>query len=370
MARIREATSTPGVYKETGPSGVSYVARWKESGRTRSRSFPRLSDARRFKAEQVANPTASQGSQAGSFAALADRYVKLHPNWRDGGATQRTRLKPLVAHFGDLPASQISTSHVRGYLADLASKGQAASTQEATRALIKAVFQVAVDDGELGRNPVAPIKAIRDPRTSEEKDARLTDQQIEQLAQHMPSDEWRRLVWFILGTGLRGGEAAGLTWEKVDFLRQRIRIDQQLKSGGYGNPVYGPPKNKNSTRWVPLRDGMAEILEEQREAHPVTVDDLVWVTSTNYPMVRSNRSEAWSASARGLDLPPAARGWHALRHTCGSRLLDSGAPVTAIAGMLGHTVDELLRTYAHAETDYTDALRDIPVTEPRHKKAH
>jgi len=160
-----------------------------------------------------------------------------------------------------------------------------------------------------------------------------------------------------------------LSWDRVDFLHARIRVDRQLISGGWGTPTFGLPKTKNSTRWVPMRPGIREVLEEQRQAHPVTVDGLVFVTDTGAPMGRSVRSEAWRIAAQGLDLPPAVRGWHAVRHTAGSRLLDSGAPVTAIAAMLGHTVEELMNTYAHADVDYTATLAAIPLDGKRTETA-
>ena len=361
--RVRVAE---GVYRETGPRGTRYLAKWRNAeGKEHTRSFPHLKDAREFRADALAHRGKEAERAKGDGVTvndIADTYLSQNPHWRDTTrSTAITRLRPIREALGSRQVQAVRASDIKQYLTQLHSAGRTPKTQEATRALLRAVFQVAVDDGLIERNPVASVKAIRDQRTPEERDARLTDDQIAALAEHMPADEWRRLLVFILGTAMRGGEAAGLTWDRVDFLHSRIRVDRQLISGNYGEPVFGPPKTKNSTRWVPIRPGIREVLEEQQQAHPVTVDGLVWVTATGAPMARSVRGDAWRFAARGIDLSPGARGWHAIRHTSGSRLLDSGAPVTAIAAMLGHSVEELMNTYAHADVDYTATLAVIPL---------
>ena len=48
--------------------------------------------------------------------------------------------------------------------------------------------------------------------------------------------------------------------------------------------------------------------------------------------------------------------FHALRHFCASSLLAEGAPLTAVAGHLGDTVETVSRTYVHWLRDD----RDVP----------
>ena len=46
-------------------------------------------------------------------------------------------------------------------------------------------------------------------------------------------------------------------------------------------------------------------------------------------------------------LPAGRFMFHALRHFCASTLLAEGAPLTAVAGHLGDTVETVSRTYVH-----------------------
>jgi integrase len=51
--------------------------------------------------------------------------------------------------------------------------------------------------------------------------------------------------------------------------------------------------------------------------------------------------------------------FHSLRHFCASTLLAEGAPVTAVAGHLGDTVETLTRVYAHWLRDDREVPADV-----------
>ena len=51
--------------------------------------------------------------------------------------------------------------------------------------------------------------------------------------------------------------------------------------------------------------------------------------------------------------------FHALRHFCASTLLAEGAPLTAVAGHLGDTVETVSRTYVHWLRDDREVPADV-----------
>ena len=73
---------------------------------------------------------------------------------------------------------------------------------------------------------------------------------VEALAAAVP-DRSRARVILAAGTGLRQGEALGLTLGNVDFLRRQLRVDQQLVTLR-DEPHLAPPKTGASRRTVPL----------------------------------------------------------------------------------------------------------------------
>ena len=64
------------------------------------------------------------------------------------------------------------------------------------------------------------------------------------------SDRYRALVVFVAGTGVRQGEAFGLTIPHLDMLRRVVHIEQQLVLVPGRPPFLAPPKTATSHRTV------------------------------------------------------------------------------------------------------------------------
>ena len=67
-------------------------------------------------------------------------------------------------------------------------------------------------------------------------------------------------------------------------------------------------------------------------------------------------ASAWKPALVAAGLAEDRFKFHACRHWCASTLLAEGAPLTAVAGHLGDTVETVSRTYVHWLRDD----RDIP----------
>jgi integrase len=67
-------------------------------------------------------------------------------------------------------------------------------------------------------------------------------------------------------------------------------------------------------------------------------------------------ASAWRPSLRAAGLAEDRFTFHALRHFCASTLLAEGAPLAAVAGHLGDTVETVSRTYV----DWLRDDRDVP----------
>jgi hypothetical protein len=83
------------------------------------------------------------------------------------------------------------------------------------------------------------------------------------------SERYRALVVFAAGTGVRQGEAFGLTLPYVDMLRRFVRVEQQLVLLP-GKPAFlAPPKTEASLRTIPLPEVVLEVLACHLAAFPV-----------------------------------------------------------------------------------------------------
>jgi integrase len=348
----------PGIYKETSPAGVvSYLVRYRDGqAHERTKSCRTLAEARRFKSGvQVDRDRGTELDRSGetfTFAAYAELYQYRHPEWAPSTRQAvKDRLTPINKAIGDRRLRSLTSGDVSNYVASMHARGMASSNVAAHKNLIGTILKEAVNDRLIPFNPATAVKVSRPSRSAAERSALLTTAQIDALVENMP-EWWRTFAWTIALTGLRGGEAAGLTVDRVNFLTGQITIDRQLLGAARSTkaPVFGPPKTASSSRVLPMGADLANLLRGHIETHELGVDGLLFTTRTHRPMTQGQRSGAWREAANGLGLPPAARGWHALRHTYGSTLLANGVDVVTVSALLGHNGPaETLATYAHVD---------------------
>lgn len=134
---------------------------------------------------------------------------------------------------------------------------------------------------------------------------------------------WRELqVLAVAYSGLRWGEMAALTADRVDVARRRILVDGQVVEGRHGL-VMAPPKNRRrrTTMYPPRTPGGAELgALLARRLTEIRPDGLVfpspreaWPRRSNY---RRNTFDPAADAAGWPQRPDGRRVWtfHSLRH--------------------------------------------------------
>jgi integrase len=117
------------------------------------------------------------------------------------------------------------------------------------------MLEAAVADGLLAVNPARRAKR---PRVEVEPVVPLTGNEVDVLYDAAPP--WFRVaVTLGAAVGLRQGEAAGLTLDRIDFLGRSLTVNRQLVTPTTGEPSFGPPKTTRSFRTVPLADVVAVV---------------------------------------------------------------------------------------------------------------
>jgi integrase len=158
-------------------------------------------------------------------------------------------------------------------------------------------------------------------------------------------------------TGLRIGEAVGLTWENLDLGdRPKVKVREQVYRGKRKRL-----KSKEGKRDIPLPGSIAEkLLAHRRDAY-ASPKAPVFATTTGSELDPHNvRRTILRPVALGLgyyeelldkDGKPRQRttlGFHALRHTCASLLFAEGRNVKQVQSWLGHATPTItLETYVH-----------------------
>ncbi len=150
----------------------------------------------------------------------------------------------------------------------------------------------------------------------------------------------------------------GLRVRDIDYLRRRLRVEQQVKLVKSRITIDRPKFGK--TRVVPLPDWVAVELTEQLRRLPASGDDLVLTSRENKPLNRNHINPyVWTPAlvAAGVE-PTRDNGMHALRHFYASVLIDAGESASAVAEYLGHSDPGFtLRVYAHLFPSSEDRAR-------------
>ena len=342
--------------------GHRWRARYRSpEGLERSRTFDRRADADRFLATVEVDK--ARGSWVDpldgrrTFGDYAADWQRLQVHRPTTAAQVETHLRRhVLPFFGDRAIAVIRPSEVQAWVKHR-SEVLAPATVEVVYRYLAAILLAAVKDRVIAHSPCVDIRL---PKIAPRRVTPLEVDQVEALTATVPS-RYRALVVLAAGTGLRQGEALGLTLPRVDFLRRSVRVEQQLVLLPGRPPFLGPPKTAASHRTVPPPDVVLEALAGHLAAHPaVDVDGLgpLLFTDERGRAIRRNRmADFWRRAARSVGLADGS-GFHELRHFYASLLISHGESVKVVQSRLGHaTASETLDTYGHLWPDSDDRTR-------------
>jgi integrase len=371
-------------YKVTGIPGV------------RSRSFAGLTGSHGAKAWLA---KAQHESSKGEFidprsgAILLADYFEEYWATREGDpgtleGQQQSIRKHILKPLGHLQLNAIKVPHLRQWLKDLG-KDLGPGTIGLVWGYLSTILQAAVEDERIAKNPCR-AKTIGPPSPPPKK-ARAWSKERILAVQACMEPRFRILVDLGVGAGLRQGEAIGLAVEDIDTDAGVLHIRRQLKKV-HNKLVYALPKGEK-VRDVPLPVHLAERLRAHLEEFPARKVTLPWVNPdppendrqaeeraprthelvVTAPLGGPVRRDSWNerywksalvhagviaahpeshptSKRRQLMkfVPSREHGFHVLRHTFASVMLDAREPIVAVSNWLGHADASItLKIYAH-----------------------
>ncbi|KAB1977955.1 site-specific integrase [Streptomyces triticiradicis] len=347
----------------------------------RDRSFETLEDAKAWLRRSATDEERGEfvDPRDGSIT-LAD-YIARH--WAPGrsgapktqdGQERRTRLH-IVPHLGHLPLRSITAADLRAYVAKLDGTVVSVDYRRGILSELSSVLEAAVDDKRLVANPMR-AKSVRWPRAAQERREAWPLETALRI-RDVISPRNRIAVVLGLGLGLRQGEVFGLSPEDIDHGRGVLHVRRQVQAIK-GRLYFALPKGKK-TRVVDMPPTVAEELKRHIAAFPPVEVELPWgkpeatAQRRKYSLLLTTRfgnavavntwnTYTWKpALAKAGVIRPQAEGakqwqwqaapqdgFHVLRHTFASIMLEAGESVVTVARWLGHSSPAItLGYYAH-----------------------
>ena len=375
---VKVGDRTTQVPKPGHGRGMRYRVRYQTpDGAEKSESFPdrRKREAQAFLARVQADILT--GTYIDPDAGKTT-FRKYSTEWLDSATSDQNTRDRLARQFrlhvypvfGDRPLVAIQPATLRAWLRGLAESGMAASYQRNLFNDVSMIFNAAVDDRLILRNPFT-VKTVRSPRYVP---AKVVPWSTDRLAKFRAAvaDRYRVAVDLGSGCGLRQGEVFGVSPDDLDLARPVLHVVRQVKVIRE-RLVFAPPKG-GKTREVPLPDSVAARLRAHAESYtpvPVTLPwgilegeprtvTLYLTTGAGDALFRTRfNGGVWKPAIRAAGIEDNRRnGMHVLRHTYASVLLDAGESIKALSLYLGHADPGFtLRVYTHLLPSSEDRTR-------------
>lgn len=363
MASVSKVSRKP----TGGRPQVSWMVRYRDPDhRQKARTFARKAEASRFAVAVEHSITAGTYVDPELGRLSVSEWAT---RWLDGA---RPTLKPktvdsyesliesrIVPALGGRRVSSLRPSDIQKWVGGMQSDGISASRVRQAHVTLKQIFDAALRDGAIGRNPALGVKLPRlEHKEADYFEPEVVDRIADALAE--PYD----LLVRLLGTlGLRWGEGAALERRHVDFLKRRLIIEQSLAEVK-GKLILGSTKT-HATRAIPLSPGLVGALLSHLETRVGPEPTARVFTSPSGGDLRYSdfAHRVWRPTLKRLGLPHA--GVHVLRHSAAARLIGAGASPKAVQTILGHrSIAFSLTTYGHlfpSDLDDLASRLDAPI---------
>lgn len=293
--------------------------------------------------------------------------------------------------LGRLYIASIRKSDIKRFFNSLSDERRLREgTIEAVQTVLHQVFQIAVDDEWIEKNP--SDHAVKELKRSHQLDSkkRMALTKAEQdlllsfLSENTPNARWYPITAVLLGTGMRVGEATGLRWCDIDFEENMIDVNHTLVYYSNGNHkckfAINDTKTPASKRLIPMTKSVREAFLMEKEMQEqldvvcsATIDgytDFVFLNRFGGLHTQGTLNKVYKRIIRDCNdaeflksenpsvlLPNFSS--HTLRHTFATRLCESGMNMKLIQDILGHSdISTTMDIYTHVTKDMKTLERD------------
>ena len=271
------------------------------------------------------------------------RQCLTYPGMKD--SANRERHEQAFLHVirimgQDRSIKSIWVPDIEDYQIRRLDEGAAPSTVNKEKAALSKMFNVLIKLRLIEVNPAKLVRNLNEK--SGEREVYLSHKDFRLIVEELPLWE-RPIVQTLYYTGMRRGEALGLTRDRINLKERMILLR---------------PEDVKERRWkrVPVHRDLVPILEEVLKVRSMGTDK-VFLIKGRAPNEDSLR-KPWTHAVTELEFDPAPR-LHDLRHTWKTNAMRSGMDPEIRESIMGHWFRGKTVAERYGRISDADLVREI-----------
>ncbi len=289
-----------------------------------------------------------------------DAFIKYLKHERNASKhtvrAYENELKAFASFLGpEIRWKDIDHVLVRGFLAELHSKGLSKVSVARALAALRSMYRWLAREGTVRQNPAKLVATPKIPKklprvpTLEEMNGVL-DGDLPETAAFPERD--RAIFELLYGCGLRNSELVGIELNDLQWANEVVLVRGKGKK----------------QRYVPLAGAAAEAVRSYLEARRQVVAEMrantakLFINRRGGPLTSRSVGRIVKHIAVAKGLPPDVHP-HTLRHAFGTHMLSEGADLRAIQELLGH--ERLSTTQKYTQLSLQQVTEVYDRTHPR-----
>jgi integrase len=279
---------------------------------------------------------------------------------KKGAVKERSRLKydqvsrdwlAFLGGKGNKPLEIITKADAVAFRDQLSAEGLAPRTVNQTVKLLRGIYQDAVEQSHIGRNPFVGVNALRENKEDVKRQP-FTAAEVKTLID-AAEDDWKGLIILAATTGLRLMDASRLLWRNFDADISTIRVKTAKTGTSLTLPVH--PDFADWLMKQPRGIAAAPIFPSLAEKGGAGKSGLSMCFKRLMQRAKVAAGIARNADKGGRGRTVSKKSFHSLRHFVATELATSGVRPEVARAITGHADAD---THAGYVTAGIDALRE------------
>ena len=282
--------------------------------------------------------------------------VKLKFDTNQISSTQFARVTRTIEKLEKIPLGsknidEITSDEIQQYLNSLTHLSN--SSIDKIHQQLNQAFKIAINKGYLMQNPM--INVIKPRSIKEDKEVRALTMEEQQeftdylLSKNLKHCKYRNVFLIQMFMGLRVGEVLALTTHDIDLRNKRMNIHRTLTTDENNAIIMGnTTKTYAGKRIVPIPDFIYPYIIEQMQIADKQENNeeklLFKPYNSKYTRRTNVNSELQRILSKEFNITDIST--HSLRHTYGTRCIESGMAPVVVQRLMGHKdIGVTLNTY-------------------------